>query len=132
MTPPVDPNQVLMTGENSFIRLSSDGGKTMTDRLSHWRVLWCPDGAGHALFVHSTLLDGGRELDRQRLLHRTHILTLSRSLLQYFRPPPVARRSSSWLKPGASRRRSGDCLSPENVTRARQGTSANARLFGSR
>jgi len=58
MTPPVDPNQVLMTGENSFIRLSSDGGKTMTDRLSHWRVLWCPDGAGHALFVHSTLIDG--------------------------------------------------------------------------
>src|SRR5881397_756576 len=58
MTPPVDPNDVLMTGENSFIRLSEDGGKTMTDRLSHWRVLWCPDGAGHALFVHSTLLDG--------------------------------------------------------------------------
>jgi len=58
MTPPVDPNQVLMTGENSFIRLSSDGGKTMTDRFSHWRVLWCPDGAGHALFVHSTLIDG--------------------------------------------------------------------------
>src|SRR5206468_3264871 len=23
-----------------------------------WRVLWCPDGAGHALFVHSTLIDG--------------------------------------------------------------------------
>jgi hypothetical protein len=30
----------------------------MTDRFSHWRVLWCPDGAGHALFVHSTLIDG--------------------------------------------------------------------------
>src|SRR2546427_5669068 len=58
MTPPVDPNDVLMTGENSFIRLSSDGGKTLTDRFSHWRVLWCPDGAGHALFVHSTLIDG--------------------------------------------------------------------------
>src|SRR5437879_12089457 len=57
MTPPVDPNQVLMTGENSIIRLSSDGGKTMTDRFSHWRVLWCADGAGHALFVHSTLID---------------------------------------------------------------------------
>jgi hypothetical protein len=58
MTPPVDPNQVLMTGENSFVRLSSDGGKTLTDRFSHWRVLWCPDGAGHALFVQSTLIDG--------------------------------------------------------------------------
>jgi hypothetical protein len=58
MTPPVDPNDVLMTGENSFIRLSPDGGKTLSDRFSHWRVLWCPDGAGHALFMQSTLIDG--------------------------------------------------------------------------
>lgn len=55
MTPPVDPNAVLMTGENSFIRLSHDGGKTMSDRLSHWRVLWCPRGAGHVLFIQSEL-----------------------------------------------------------------------------
>jgi hypothetical protein len=58
MTPPVDPNEVLMTGENSFIRLSPDGGKMQTDRLSHWRVLWCPSGAGHALFIQSQLTDG--------------------------------------------------------------------------
>jgi hypothetical protein len=56
--PPVDPNQVMMTGENSFIRLSPDGGKTLSDRASHWRVLWCPAGAGHALFLQSTLTDG--------------------------------------------------------------------------
>jgi len=58
MAPPVDPNTVLMTGENSFIRLSQDGGKTMSDRLSHWRVLWCPAGTGHALFMQSELTDG--------------------------------------------------------------------------
>lgn len=56
--PPVDPNAVLMTGENSFIRLSADGGKTQSDRVSHWRVLWCPAGAGHVLFIQSTLTDG--------------------------------------------------------------------------
>ncbi len=56
--PPVDPNDVLMTGENSFIRLSLDGGQTMSDRFSHWRVLWCPAGTGHALFMQSTLIDG--------------------------------------------------------------------------
>ena len=56
--PPVDPNAVLMTGENSFIRLSADGGKTLTDRASHWRVLWCPAGAGHTLFLQSTLTGG--------------------------------------------------------------------------
>jgi hypothetical protein len=57
MASPVDPNEVLMTGENSFVRLSPDGGKTMTDRFSHWRVLWCPAGAGHVLFMQSTLID---------------------------------------------------------------------------
>ena len=55
MAPPVDPNNVLMTGENSFIRLSLDGGKTLSDRASHWRVLWCPAGTGHALFIESEL-----------------------------------------------------------------------------
>jgi hypothetical protein len=58
MTAPVDPNNVLMTGENSFIRLSNDGGKNQSDRISHWRVLWCPAGAGHALFVQSELTGG--------------------------------------------------------------------------
>ncbi|MGH2360675.1 MAG: hypothetical protein ACRDGM_09080, partial [bacterium] len=58
MASPVDPNTVLMTGENSFVRLSSDGGTTTTDQFSHWRVLWCPAGPGHALFVRSELTDG--------------------------------------------------------------------------
>ena len=45
----VDPHDVVMTGENSFIRLSNDGGKHLADRVSHWRVLWSPAGQGHAL-----------------------------------------------------------------------------------
>ena len=57
MAEPVDPNDVLMTGENSFIRLSADGGKTHTSRVSHWRVLWCPAGAGHAMFIQSPLTE---------------------------------------------------------------------------
>ena len=57
MPQPVDPNAVLMTGENSFIRLSADGGKTHSSRVSHWRVLRCPAGAGHAMFLHSPLIE---------------------------------------------------------------------------
>jgi len=53
----VDPHDVVMTGENSFIRLSSDGGTTLLTRSSHWRVLWSPAGQGHALFLE---LEGGR------------------------------------------------------------------------
>jgi len=52
----VDPGEVIMTGENSFIRLSDDGGKTIADRVSHWRVLWSPAGQGHALFIESPLI----------------------------------------------------------------------------
>jgi len=58
----VDPHDVVMTGENSFIRLSNDEGKTMTDRVSHWRVLWSPSGQGHAMFVESPLVEGGRAI----------------------------------------------------------------------
>ena len=45
MAQPVDPNNLLMTGGNSFIRLSLDGGTTLSTRVSHWRVLWCAAGA---------------------------------------------------------------------------------------
>jgi hypothetical protein len=52
----VDPHDPVMTGENSFVRLSGDGGKTYTERASHWRVLWSPAGQGHVLFIESALL----------------------------------------------------------------------------
>jgi len=52
----VDPHDPVMTGENSFVRLSNDGGNTIPERVSHWRVLWSPAGQGHALFIESTLL----------------------------------------------------------------------------
>lgn len=55
----VDPHDVVMTGENSFVRLSKDGGKTIADRVSHWRVLWSPAGQGHALFIESLLAGTG-------------------------------------------------------------------------
>ena len=55
----VDPHDVVMTGENSFIRLSNVEGKNMTDRVSHWRVLWSPAGQGHCLFVESPFVGEG-------------------------------------------------------------------------
>ena len=54
----MDPNDVMMTGENSFVRLSHDGGKTLADRWSHWRVLWCPAGPGHVLLAQAELTGG--------------------------------------------------------------------------
>ena len=51
MVGPTDPNQVRLTGENSFIRLHVEEGGPQTTRASHWRVLLSPGGPGHALFL---------------------------------------------------------------------------------
>lgn len=56
----INPHELILIGENSFVRLSTDGGKTASTRCSHWRVLWTPAGAGHALFLDSPLVGGLR------------------------------------------------------------------------
>ena len=56
----VNPHELILIGENSFVRLSQDGGQTAATRCSHWRVLWSPAGPGHALFVDSNLNPGVR------------------------------------------------------------------------
>ena len=57
MVSPTDPNEVRMTGENSFIRLHTEQDGSMTTRASHWRVLLSPGGSGHVLFLKSDLTD---------------------------------------------------------------------------
>ena len=57
MTSPVDPGNVQLTGENSFIQLAGAPDADPTTRLSHWRVLLSPVGAGHVLFLTSELTD---------------------------------------------------------------------------
>ena len=53
-----DSNQVILTGENPFIRLSaSDGDPNSTD-ASFWRILFCPAGPGHVLYLKSELTGG--------------------------------------------------------------------------
>ena len=55
---PIDPNRLLLTGENPYIRLSqTDDGPTTTD-ASFWRILFSPGGPGHVLFLQSELTDG--------------------------------------------------------------------------
>jgi hypothetical protein len=54
----VNPNELILIGENSFIRLGTDGSNSASTRCSHWRVLWTPAGSGHALFVDSGITAG--------------------------------------------------------------------------
>ena len=51
----VDPNEVRVTGENSYLNLGQEEGGEFTTQASHWRVLYSPAGPGHALFLRSEL-----------------------------------------------------------------------------
>ncbi len=37
-----DPNRVILTGENPFIRLSDKDGSANTTNASFWRIVTCP------------------------------------------------------------------------------------------
>lgn len=52
-----DPNRVILTGENPFIRLSAKDGDPNTTDASFWRILFCPAGPGHVLYLKSELTE---------------------------------------------------------------------------
>ncbi len=52
-----DPNRVILTGENPFIRLSASQGSPITTNASFWRIVFCPAGPGHVLYLKSELTE---------------------------------------------------------------------------
>ena len=54
---PIDPNRLLLTGENPYIRLSETDDGPVTSDASFWRILFSPGGPGHVLFLQSELTD---------------------------------------------------------------------------
>ena len=58
MTSSAGSNEILLTGENNYMRLHDVEGGPMTTRASHWRVLLSPGGPGHVLFLRSDLTGG--------------------------------------------------------------------------
>jgi len=52
-----DPNRVILTGENPFIRLSKKDGDPVTTNASFWRIIFCPAGPGHVLYLKSELTE---------------------------------------------------------------------------
>ena len=52
-----DPNHVILTGENPFIRLSAADGGTQTTNASFWRIIFSPAGPGHVLYLKSELTE---------------------------------------------------------------------------
>jgi hypothetical protein len=52
-----DPNHVILTGENPFIRLSETDSDDFTTNASFWRIIFCPAGPGHVLYLKSELTE---------------------------------------------------------------------------
>jgi hypothetical protein len=52
-----DPNRVILTGENPFIRLSANDGDPNSTDASFWRILFSPGGPGHVLYLKSELTE---------------------------------------------------------------------------
>lgn len=53
----VDPNRVILTGENPFIRLGETDDGAHTTNASFWRIVFCPVGPGHVLYLKSELTE---------------------------------------------------------------------------
>jgi hypothetical protein len=52
-----DPNLVIVTGENPFIRLSVTNSDDYTTNASFWRIIFSPAGPGHVLYLKSELTE---------------------------------------------------------------------------
>ena len=52
-----DPNHVILTGENPFIRLSATDGGPITTNASFWRIVTRPASPGHVLYLKSELTE---------------------------------------------------------------------------
>src|SRR5271156_6008935 len=53
----VDANRVILTGENSVIRLNTNDSDTFTTNATFWRILSSPGGPGHVLYLKSELTE---------------------------------------------------------------------------
>ena len=52
-----DPNKIILTGENPFLRLSATDGGPLTTNASFWRIHLSPMGPGHVLYLKSDLTE---------------------------------------------------------------------------
>ena len=53
----LDPNRLILTGENPFIRLSATDDGPIATNASYWRILMSGAGPGHVLYLKSELTE---------------------------------------------------------------------------
>ena len=61
----VDPNHIMMTGENPFVRLAPENSDDYTTTVSFWRMTFCPAGPGHVVPFDAGATDGPETQNRR-------------------------------------------------------------------
>jgi hypothetical protein len=65
-----DVNRVILTGENSVIRLNKNDSDSFTTNATFWRILSSQGGPGHVLYLKSELTELAGEYTRTTLRWR--------------------------------------------------------------
>src|SRR5438477_9093043 len=96
----VDANQVILTGENSVIRLNNNDSDIFTTNATFWRVLSSPGAPGHVLYLKSELTEArwriyADNIAMARWLQSTVLGVINAELLDLTIPVTAAQFSKS-------------------------------------
>ena len=80
----IDPNKIMLTGENPFIRLAHESGGEITTRSSFWRVIISPTGPGHVLTMTSEITNNQTRIYSDNIALARWI---QKEFESYFHPP---------------------------------------------
>ena len=97
----VDVNRVIVTGENSAIRLSPTDGDSFTTNGSFWRILSSAGGSGHVLYLNSELTEGRWRIYSDNIsLTRWLQSTVIGAIYAELRDPNIAVTDAQFSKSG--------------------------------
>lgn len=97
----VDVNRVIVTGENSAIRLSRTDSDSFTTNASFWRILSSANGPGHVLYLNSELTGGRWRIYSDNIaLARWLQSTVIGAIYAELRDPNVAVTNAQFSKSG--------------------------------
>jgi len=97
----VDVNRVIVTGENSAIRLSRTDDDSFTTNASFWRVLFSAEGSGHVLYLNSELTGGRWRIYSDNIaLARWLQSTVIGAIYAELRDPNIAVTDAQFSKSG--------------------------------
>ena len=100
----VDANRVILTGENSVIRLNNEDSDAFTTNATFWRLLSSPRGSGHVLYLKSELTKArwriySDNIAMTRWLQSTVLGAINAEL----RDPAIAVADAQFSKSGGAR-----------------------------